>query len=225
MYKRQVSGNVSLYNESKATGGGSAILPTPAIGAVGLLDDWGKSATIALKSVGDRLFLVGNWQPHLGQSLWLREIAGQFDGAPPPVDLAAERLTGETIQALITDGIAVAVHDVSDGGIAVAAAEMALAGDLGVMIMPGILSGNFAEQFFSEAQGCYLVEVTGSGAEARARLSTLGVSCVDIGCVDSDVAGRNFEVGDGEEQVSLADLRAAHEGFFPTLMGADAALA
>src|SRR4051794_2104972 len=90
-----VSGNVSLYNESKATGGGSAILPTPAIGAVGLIDDWEKSATIAFKAEGERIFSVNNsdrteWG-HLGQSLWLREIHGRADGPPPPLDLHYER--------------------------------------------------------------------------------------------------------------------------------------
>src|SRR5918998_4751651 len=72
-----VSGNVSLYNESKATGGGSAILPTPAIGSVGLLKDWRKSVTIAFKGVGDVVLAVGQRSGHLGQSLWLRELHGR----------------------------------------------------------------------------------------------------------------------------------------------------
>jgi len=213
-----VSGNVSLYNESKATGGGSAILPTPAIGGVGLLEDWEKSATISLKDVGDHLFLIGKWQPHLGQSLWLRETAGHPHGPPPPVDLHAERAAGEAVRKLITEGIAVAVHDLSDGGLAVAAAEMALAGDLGVTINSEPLLGTLAEQFFSETQGCYLVEVSGSWEKAHEKLSQLDVSYVHVGFVDTDVGGKNFEIGDGSEQVSLADLRAAHEGFFPALM-------
>jgi phosphoribosylformylglycinamidine synthase II len=79
-----VSGNVSLYNESKATGGGSAILPTPAIGGVGLLDDWEKSATIAFKAEGEGVFVIGpRKKGHLGQSIWLREIAGIKDGPLP----------------------------------------------------------------------------------------------------------------------------------------------
>src|SRR5689334_8228259 len=78
-----VSGNVSLYNESKATGGGSAILPTPAIGGVALLDDYTKSATIAFKGTGDVLVLIGETRGDLGQSLWLREVHGREDGPPP----------------------------------------------------------------------------------------------------------------------------------------------
>src|SRR3954447_3908927 len=75
-----VSGNVSLYNESKAMGGGSAILPTPAIGGVGLLDDWQKSATIAFKQTGDVIVVIGTRRGDLGQSLWLRELHGREEG-------------------------------------------------------------------------------------------------------------------------------------------------
>src|SRR5690606_33488689 len=90
-----VSGNVSLYNESKATGGGSAILPTPAIGGVGLLADCEKMATIGFKAEGAAIFVIGRNDGHLGQSLWLRELHGREEGPPPPVDLAAERAHAE----------------------------------------------------------------------------------------------------------------------------------
>ena len=124
-----VSGNVSLYNESKATGGGSAILPTPAIGAVGLLDDWTKNASVAFKAVGEHVILLGHSDSHVGQSLWLDVCYGRREGAPPRVDLAAEKRAGECIRRLIEAGHVTAVHDCSDGGVAVAVAEMALAGD------------------------------------------------------------------------------------------------
>ena len=90
-----VSGNVALYNESKATGGGSAILPTPAIGGVGLLDDWEKTATIAFKAEGETLVLLGHSTGHVGQSLWLDVCHGRREAPPPPVDLAVERRLGE----------------------------------------------------------------------------------------------------------------------------------
>lgn len=128
-----VSGNVSLYNESKATGGGSAILPTPAIGGVGLLADWSKSATIAFKGTGDVIVLIGDRRGHLGQSLWLREVHGREEGPPPPVDLEAERRNGEFVRAHIATGALTAVHDVSDGGVAVTIAEMALAGNVSTL--------------------------------------------------------------------------------------------
>src|SRR5205085_358573 len=115
-----VSGNVSLYNESKATGGGSAILPTPAIGGVGLLKDWRRNCTIGFKGVGDTVIAIGERGGDHGQSLWLREVHGREEGPPPPVDLAAERRTGDFVRAQIACGAITACHDVSDGGLAVA---------------------------------------------------------------------------------------------------------
>ena len=109
-----VSGNVSLYNETN----GRAILPTPTIGGVGVLDDFEKSATIAFKAAGQAILLIGETQGWLGQSIYLREICGREEGAPPPVDLAVERRNGDFVRALIADGTATAVHDVSDGGLA-----------------------------------------------------------------------------------------------------------
>jgi phosphoribosylformylglycinamidine synthase len=221
-----VSGNVSLYNETRGEDGASqAILPTPAIGAVGLIDDWRKAATIAFKRQEENIFLIGQWTPHLGQSLWLREIVGHETGRPPPVDLAAERAAGEAVRTLVEQGCLTAVHDISDGGLLVAVAEMALAGDIGAMVQPGVLPGTLAEQFFSEAQGCYLVTIPGPLKAAEALLDATGVPWKWVGITDTDVGGRNIEIGDGSERVALADLRRAHEGFFPALMGADAALA
>ena len=88
-----VSGNVSLYNETEGRG----ILPTPAIGGVGVLDDVAQAVGLALPP-GLDLVLVGETAGWLGQSLWLREIAGREDGAPPPVDLAAERRNGDFVR-------------------------------------------------------------------------------------------------------------------------------
>ncbi len=129
-----VSGNVSLYNESKATGGGSAILPTPAIGGVGLLDDYERMATIGFKAEGLDIWLVGFCHGELGQSLWLRECRGREDGEAPSINLNKERHRGAAIRALIEHGAVSAVHDVSDGGLAVALAEMSLAGGIGATI-------------------------------------------------------------------------------------------
>ena len=109
-----VSGNVSLYNETNGRG----ILPTPTIGGVGLLDDFTKSATLAFKAAGEAILLIGETQGWLGQSLYLRDICGREEGAPPPVDLIEERENGDFVRALIGDGLVTAVHDISDGGLA-----------------------------------------------------------------------------------------------------------
>jgi phosphoribosylformylglycinamidine synthase subunit PurL len=189
-----VSGNVSLYNESKATGGGSAILPTPAIGAVGLIKDWSKASNIAFKSEGEAIFVIGTTRGHLGQSLWLRELHGREDGAPPPVDLAAEKKLGRLVQKLVSLGKVTAVHDVSDGGLLVAIAEMALAGGIGAKL--DLLN---VKNAFGEDQGRYIVTAPKkSDIEGAFQIGTTG---------GTSVAG-----------ATLTDLRAAHEGFFPALM-------
>src|SRR5499425_2218759 len=122
-----VSGNVSLYNETN----GRAILPTPSIGGVGVLDDFKRSATLAFKRAGETILLVGETTGWLGQCLYLREICGREEGAPPPVDLTEERENGDFVRAVILDGIATAAHDISDGGLLVAIAEMAMASSIG----------------------------------------------------------------------------------------------
>src|SRR5436309_4584562 len=94
-----VSGNVSLYNETN----GRAILPTPTIGGVGLIDDFAKSATLAFKGANEAILLIGETTGWLGQSLYLREICEREEGAPPPVDLAAERRNGDFVRALIAE--------------------------------------------------------------------------------------------------------------------------
>ena len=213
-----VSGNVSLYNETKNDDGtGSAILPTPAIGGVGLLADWSKSATIAFKGTGDVIVLIGTRSGHLGQSLWLREVHGREEGPPPPVDLAAEKLAGEFVRAGIASGALTAVHDVSDGGIAVTIAEMALAGNIGAMLHAPLPCG-VACSLFGEDQGLYVATVAD-----HALLDTLagaGAIGLEVERIGRTIAGRLiFELHDDDHVVSLADLRAAHEGFFPTLMG------
>ncbi|MES2001129.1 MAG: phosphoribosylformylglycinamidine synthase subunit PurL [Pseudomonadota bacterium] len=219
-----VSGNVSLYNESKATGGGSAILPTPAIGGVGLLDDWEKSATIAFKAEGEHVILIGHSDSHVGQSLWLEVCHGRREGDPPPVDLTVERRAGECIRRLIADGLVTAVHDCSDGGAAVAIAEMALAGNIGLTMTVVEQIPNPAAILFGEGQGRYVVTTTDEAA-VRAAANATQLFAVNIGTTGGDSLHFDLRSRGGIQRLPLAELRAAHEGFFPKLMGADAALA
>ena len=212
-----VSGNVSLYNETKAEdGSATAILPTPAIGGVGLLADYQKSATIAFKGTGDVLVLIGAAKGHLGQSLWLREIHGREDGPPPPVDLAAERRNGDFVRDCIRQGYLTAVHDISDGGVAVALAEMALAGDIGALVQfPH--PGDAAEQLFAEDQGLYLATI--DDAALLDVLSGAHVADVPIERIGRTIGKRLiFEQADGDHVVPLDALRDVHERFFPVLM-------
>lgn len=154
--------------------------------------------------------MIGDTRGHLGQSLWLREIAGREDGPPPPVDLEKERKAGDFVRRLIAEGKVTAVHDVSDGGLLVAVAEMALAGGIGANLEQ---IGDHATAF-GEDQGRYVVtsrnpETIQAAGFPMARIGTTGGTAIS---------------GAGRE-VSLDELRRAHEGFFPQLMGADAALA
>jgi phosphoribosylformylglycinamidine synthase subunit PurL len=214
-----VSGNVSLYNETKNDDGTSlAILPTPAIGGVGLLDDWQKSATIAFKAELEQIVLMGHSTGHVGQSLWLELCHGRRDGSPPPVDLAVEARLGKLVRDLIAGGHASAIHDISDGGALVAIAEMALAGDIGAQIkLPS--APNPAAILFGEDQGRMLV-ATRFSDQVRALANAEQLFAVEIGVTGGDsitIAGGTS----GDHCVSLADLRAAHEGFFPRLMGSE----
>jgi phosphoribosylformylglycinamidine synthase len=220
-----VSGNVSLYNETKADdGSGSAILPTPAIGGVGLIEDWTKAATIGFKAEGDLIFLIGETTGHLGQSLWVREIHGREDGPPPRVDLDAERRNGEFVRRLIADGAVTAVHDVADGGLLVAVAEMALAGGMGAAVSVSREEVTDTASAFGEDQGRYLVTASdGDGIAARA--AEAGIPLQMIGVVHRRGLLISQHARSKMTEISLADMRQAHESFLPDLMGADAAFA
>jgi len=203
-----VSGNVSLYNETN----GKAILPTPAIGGVGVLEDAATAVGLALKP-GLDLVLVGETQGWLGQSLWLREIAGREEGAPPPVDLAAERRNGDFVRAQILGGKVAACHDVADGGLLVAVAEMAMGGDVGAMLdaPAGIPAHAF---WFGEDQGRYVLAVQ-DGAAMMAAAAAAGVPAFRLG----RTGGGDLVTGPGSS-ISITSLRAAHEGTLPALMEA-----
>jgi phosphoribosylformylglycinamidine synthase len=209
-----VSGNVSLYNETE----GEAILPTPVIGGVGLIADVGRATTAAFPRAGDAIVLIGATEGWLGASLYLREIAGREDGAPPPVDLDTEKRNGNLIQRLIADGLIDCCHDVSDGGIAVAVTEMALAGRQGATIDVPSNTPNGGPPthawLFGEDQGRYIVAVTDPAPVLDAAASA-GVPAAIIG----KTGGVALTLADNRT-ISLADLRAAHEGWLPTYMGA-----
>jgi phosphoribosylformylglycinamidine synthase len=209
-----VSGNVSLYNETKNEDGTSlAILPTPAIGGVGLLEDWEKSATIGFKTAGETILLLGHSTGHVAQSLWLEVCHGRREGDAPAVDLAIERRLGELVRQLVAAGLVSAVHDVSDGGALVAIAEMALAGSMGARVtLPTV--ANPAAVMFGEDQARVLVATSDPDA-VTARASAASLFAARVGIVGgAAVAGPGFSA-------SLTDLRAAHEGFFPGLMGSE----
>ncbi|GJD94988.1 phosphoribosylformylglycinamidine synthase subunit PurL [Methylobacterium iners] len=212
-----VSGNVSLYNETNGVG----ILPTPTIGGVGVLDDVTRHATIALKREGDMLVLVGATAGWLGQSVYLSEIAAREEGAPPPVDLAAERRNGDFVRGLITSGLVDTVHDLSDGGLAVALAEMAMAGGIGAAL-PEAPEGLPAHAWlFGEDQARYLLAVDPETVpDLLYSASAQGIAAGVVG-----VTGGTDLTLPGGETISVAALREAHEGWLPAYMASRPAAA
>jgi phosphoribosylformylglycinamidine synthase len=207
-----VSGNVSLYNETNGRG----ILPTPTIGGVGLIPDWRKTARIAFAGEGDAILFFGApaaYGGHLGQSAYLRIIHGREEGPPPPVHLTHEKRVGDFVRTLIREGATTAVHDCSDGGFAVALAEMAMASGIGAAIdAPAGVSPVAA--FFGEDQGRYVVTVEAGRAEnimdraadARVPVQRIGIT-----------GGAELKLGEARA-IPIADLKAAHEGWFPRFM-------
>jgi phosphoribosylformylglycinamidine synthase II len=207
-----VSGNVSLYNETN----GRAILPTPTIGGVGVLDDFTKSVTIAFKSDGEHVLLVGDNGNRLGQSLYLRELFGREDGAPPPVDLAVERRNGDFVRALIQSGRVTACHDISDGGLAIALAEMAMAGNCGARIAP-VPPDQAHGWLFGEEQARYVLTCTAEHLSAiLAEAAAAGIAVHPIGHVE----GSDLDVK-GLFGLSVSDLKRAHEEWLPAYMAGD----
>jgi phosphoribosylformylglycinamidine synthase len=203
-----VSGNVSLYNETS----GSAILPTPVIGGVGLIADARQAVDLALKHDGNALILIGETAGHLGASLYLREIEGSEDGPPPPVDLAAERRHGDFVRGLIAAGHVAACHDISDGGLLVAVAEMAMAGGHGIALDP--LPAGLATHawLFGEDQARYLIET----GDPEAVLAAAGNMSIYAQCIGTVGGGELTLPGAGA--ISVAELRAANEAWLPGYM-------
>ncbi len=202
-----VSGNVSLYNETR----GAAILPTPAIGGLGVLDDAADAVGIAL-SPGDTLVLIGYTAGHLGQSLWLRELVGREAGPPPPVDLAAERRHGDFVRDLILSGQVRACHDLSDGGLLVAVAEMVMAGETGARLQPAPPDLPPHAWWFGEDQARYLLAT----ADSQMLLKAAGAAGVPARIVaHAQQAGLTLP---DDVTISAAVLHQAHDRFFATWM-------
>jgi phosphoribosylformylglycinamidine synthase len=205
-----VSGNVSLYNETN----GRAILPTPTIGGVGLLDDFTKSTTLAFKAEGEAVLLVGDTAGWLGQSLYLRDLCGREEGAPPPVDLAAEKRNGEFVRDLINRGTATAVHDVSDGGLAVSITEMTMASGIGADLSKAANEIPVHPFWFGEDQARYVVTVMES--DAAAVQERAGKARVPVRRLGS-TAGKAL-ILPGERPILIATLLQRFEGWLPQYM-------
>ncbi|MHA6287004.1 phosphoribosylformylglycinamidine synthase subunit PurL [Maricaulis sp. CAU 1757] len=205
-----VSGNVSLYNETN----GVAIPPTPAIGGVGLIPDIDQRCGFGGVQDGDILIVVGESKGAMGASLYLKLVEDREDGGAPLVDLAKEKAHGDFVRGQIRSGRLSACHDLSDGGLACAAADMALASDIGLKLahegetpMHGFL--------FGEDQARYLLAASKENAVAilqDAKADDIPVQVVGL------AGGTSISVN-GAHTLELTRLRAAWEGWMPRLMG------
>jgi phosphoribosylformylglycinamidine synthase len=205
-----VSGNVSLYNETN----GAAIPPTPTVGGVGLIADYARRADFASMRAGDSLVLLGATEGEFGASVFLREILGREDGAPPPVDLALERRTGDLVRGQIQAGAVRACHDLSDGGLAAALAELCLASGVGCRVR---LQGPAWIALFAEDQARYLVALK-DPAPLLAAARAAGVPAAVLGTAEGSAI-----VVEGALDLPLDELRAAYESWMPAFMGEEPA--
>ncbi|MEJ1996062.1 MAG: phosphoribosylformylglycinamidine synthase subunit PurL [Limibacillus sp.] len=204
-----VSGNVSLYNETN----GQGILPTPVIGMVGLLDDISRHGVAAFLDEGESVYLIGKTEGHLGQSLYLRELYGREEGAPPPVDLEAEAKAGGLVREAIAQGLVKSCHDLSDGGLLVAFAEMALAGGTGAELDPAAAGETPLHAWlFGEDQARYLVS-TRDGEALEALAKQFGAPLTRVG----RTGGASLTVT-GRFTISLDEVKKRHEGWLPAYM-------
>lgn len=200
-----ISGNVSFYNET----GDANIPPTPQIGGVGVLDNWATMVTTAA-SDGQVLLLVGEPGTHLGQSLYAHHVTGTHSGDAPAVDLDKERRNGDFVRTQIGVGMVKAAHDIADGGLLVAAAEMALAGEVGLAVEAPATP----EALFGEDQARYLLAVDPADEAAiRANAEKDGVPLAPIGRFSGTTLTLN-----GADAISVRELKALSESWFPSFM-------
>ena len=209
-----VSGNVSLYNETQGRG----ILPTPSIGGVGVIADVALSASVAFKKAGQSIILVGTTQGWLGQSIYLRDVCGREEGAPPPVDLLAERRNGDFVRQLILASRVDAVHDLSDGGLAVALAEMAMVSRIGARLVMDLGPAPHGV-LFGEDQARYLL--TASSADAGRIVADAAIAGV-LAAIIGVTGGDKVELP-GQVPVTIEKLASAHEDWLPAFMAGPAA--
>jgi len=208
-----ISGNVSLYNETS----GVAVQPTPAIGGVGVIEDVAKAVGNAFLVPNESIILIGETKGHVGASIYLREIEGSEEGTPPSVDLAIERKNGDFVRTLIEQGKVTACHDISDGGLYVAIAEMSLRNKIGAKIL--LPTGNSSPErkeliakLFGEDQARYII-TTANADEIIAISKDVGVSATIIGQTNS-----SGSISINGEAVTIEDLEQVYESVLPEMM-------
>ncbi|PHI97238.1 phosphoribosylformylglycinamidine synthase II [Parasaccharibacter apium] len=208
-----VSGNVSLYNETRGDDGSvTAIQPAPVIGGVGVLEDVHKAVGLAFPDAGE-ILLIGETEGTLGQSLWLKEILNREEGAPPAINFEAERRNGDFVRGLIQEGSVTACHDLSDGGLLLAVAEMAMAGGVGCTLVAPPTDVAAHAYWFGEDQARYVLVTTQPDSVIKTAQAR-GIPVHRLGRIGGDA----LKIG-ADVSVSISHLRELHASFFPRFMG------
>ncbi|MEU7526232.1 phosphoribosylformylglycinamidine synthase subunit PurL [Saccharothrix sp. NPDC042600] len=202
-------GNVSFYNQTGAT----AILPTPVVGVLGVIDDVRRRTPTGIGAeAGETLLLLGETHEEFGGSEWAHVVHGHLGGLPPRVDLAREKLLAEILVAGSRDGMLSAAHDLAEGGLAQALVETCLIGETGARVF---LEGDLFTELFSESAGRVLVAVPRTEELRFTDMCTArGLPWRKVGVVDPE--SRALEV-QGLGELDLAEVREAWEGTLPAL--------
>ena len=210
-------GNVSFYNQT----GSTAILPTPVVGVLGVIDDVARRVPTGFGAEpGETLILLGDTHDEFDGSIWAQVTGDHLGGVPPRVDLPREKLLAEVLTAASRDGLVSSAHDLSEGGLIQTVVEAALAGETGCRIL---LPEGFGEAdapfvfLFSESAGRVLVAVPRT-EESRfiAMCEARGLPATRIGVVDQ---GSDAVEVQGQFSVPLTELRATWEATLPKLFG------
>jgi phosphoribosylformylglycinamidine synthase len=200
-------GNVSLYNQT----GETAILPTPVVAVLGVIDDVTRRTPTGFAAEGERVFLLGETREELSGSEWAHVVHGHLGGLPPRVDLAAERSLAELLAEAGRDGVVTSAHDLSDGGLAQALAEASFRNGVGVSVE---LPGDPFVALFSESAARAIVTATTDSADALVSLAeTHGVPITPIG----RTGGHLLSV-EGQFDVPVAELREAWAATLPAAL-------
>ena len=206
-----VGGNVSFYNESR----GADIHPTPVVSVIGLIEGLGDAPPGPRLAPGDSIVVLGATRPELGGSEWAAVVHGETGGMPPVADLAVARALHEFVAEIVADREVTGVHDVSDGGLAVALAEMAFGGEVGFKVDLTTDGCTAAESCFAESTSRVVLAVPGDRVAAvLGRAVAAGVPAKVVG----DARGDRL-VASGAFDVSLADAARAWRDALPALLG------
>jgi phosphoribosylformylglycinamidine synthase subunit PurL len=214
-------GNVSFYNQTGAT----AILPTPVVGVLGVIDDVDRRTPMAWHEDGELIYVLGDTRDEFAGSEWAHHMHGHLGGLPPQVNLDRERVLAEVLVAGSRDGMVSAAHDVADGGIAQTLVEMALRSGIGARVWPidGVDPFTF---LFSESAGRAVVVLPRSEELRFTQMcEARGLPAYRIGVVDSGLAdqaalpsGVQMIEFSGYLTITLDELRRAHESTLPSVL-------